>query len=288
MTQLSLFNQDKLSIDELFNRSIKYQGSKEFINFIEFISRFNHYSRFNNMLVYLQDRTVTFYGGTNFWEKKFNRHVIEDARPYVILQPFSPVMLVYDVLQTDGKETPKEFLDNFLGSEPFKVSGRINPKILDDALAIARSWGIKISFRPLSYFNAGYIITIFKGYLEIALKEGMSYEQNIAVLIHELGHLFLGHTGHPLLRLSAKEGQGKEMKLINRKLSQTGEELEAETISFLICKKLGLETRSAEYLAGYISSKKDLKEFSPELVIKIADKIEEMFFKKKHRIKFNS
>ncbi len=67
---------------------------------------------------------------------------------------------------------------------------------------------------------------------------------------------------------------------MNRKLSRTGEELEAETISFLICKKLGLETRAAEYLAGYISSDKDLEEFSHELVIKIADKIEETFLKK--------
>ncbi|MGB4849809.1 MAG: hypothetical protein WBP41_17925, partial [Saprospiraceae bacterium] len=58
------------------------------------------------------------------------------------------------------------------------------------------------------------------------------------------------------------------------------QELEAETISFLICKKLGLETKAAEYLAGYIKSDKDLEEFSHELVIKSADKIEEIFLKK--------
>jgi len=278
------FNTDKLTIDELFSRSKKYKGSKEFFRFFNFIARFNHYSRFNTMLVYLQDETVTFFGGVNFWQKKFNRYVKEDARPYVILQPFSPVMLVYDVFQTEGKETPQEFLEKGLGTKPFEVSGKINPQILDDAIAIARSWGIKISFKPLSFFNAGYVTTIFKGHLEIALKEGMSYEQNLAVLIHELGHLFLGHTGHAVLRQPSKEGKDKEMKLMNRKLSRTGEELEAETISFLICKKLGLETRAAEYLAGYISSDKDLEEFSYELVIKIADKIEETFLKKWSRI----
>lgn len=283
--QSDYLNSDKLTIDELFKRSRKYQGSKEFIRFFNFIARFNHYSRFNTMLVYLQDESVTFFGGANFWKKKFNRHVKEDARPYVILQPFSPVMLVYDVFQTEGKETPQEFLEKGLGTKPFEICGKLNPQILDDAIAIARSWGIKISFKPLSFFNTGYVTTILKGHLEIALKEGMSYEQNLAVLIHEIGHLFLGHTGHTVIHQPTKEGKEKEMKLLQRKLARTGQELEAETISFLICKKLGLETRAAEYLAGYIPRDKDLEEFSYELVIKIADKIDEIFLKKWTTIK---
>jgi hypothetical protein len=281
--QLELFendklNTDKLTIDELFKRSRKYQGTKEFVRFFNFIARFYHYSRFNTMLVYLQDESVTFFGGVNFWQNKFHRHVKEDARPYVILQPFSPVMLVYDVFQTEGRESPQKFLENGLGTNPFEIRGKADPKILDDAIEIARSWGIKITYKPLSFFNQGYVTTIYKGYLEIALKEGMSTEQNLSVLIHELGHLFLGHTGHSTLKQATKDG--KVMKLIHRELTRTGAELEAETISFLICKKLGLETRAAEYLAGYISTDKDLEEFSFELVIKIADKIEDIFLKK--------
>ena len=274
------FDNDKLTIDELFKRSRKYQNSNEFFRFFNFIARFNHYSRFNTMLVYLQDESVTFFGGANFWYKKFNRIVKEDARPYVILQPFSPVMLAYDVFQTEGKDSPQEFLEKGLGTKPYDVSGKINPKTFEDAIFTATSLGIKITFKPLSFFNAGYGTTIFKGSLEIALKEGMNYEQNLAVLIHELGHLFLGHTGHLSLRQMTKEGKIKEIKLMQRRMTRTAEELEAETISFLICKKLGLETKAAEYLAGYISIDKDLEQFSYELVIKIADKIEEIFLKK--------
>jgi len=275
------YNNDKLTIDELFRRSRKYQNTNEFFRFFNFIARFNHYSRFNTMLVYLQDESVTFFGGTNFWEKKFHRSVKEDARPYVILQPFSPVMLVYDILQTEGRESPQEFIEKGLGTKPFEVKGKINRRILDDSITISTNWGIKILYRPLSFFNPGYITTIFKGRLEIALKEDMSYEENFSVLIHELGHLFLGHTGHFSLRQIGKdpEKQPKEIKLLQRKLTRTAEELEAETVSFLICKKLGLETRAAEYLAGYISSENDLEQFSHEIVIKTADKIEEMFLK---------
>lgn len=277
------YNKDKLTIDELFKRSKEYRGSKAFFKFINFIARFYHYSRFNTMLVYLQDESVTFFGGAAFWEKKFQRKVKEDARPYVILQPFSPVMLVYDIFQTDGKESPQEFLEKGIGSKPFEVRGSINPEILEDAISIARSLGISVSYKPLSFFNAGYVTKIFKGKLEIALKEGMSYEENLAVLVHELGHLFLGHTGHISLRQQGKE---KPIKLLQRKLpSRTAEELEAETISYLICKKLGLQTKAAEYLAGYITSDKDLELFSHELVIKTADKVEEIFLKEWTTIK---
>jgi hypothetical protein len=272
------FSPEKLTIDELFKRSQRYRDSKEFFRFFNFIAKFYHYSRFNTMLVYLQDDAVTFFGSSTFWKKKYNRLVCADATPYVMLQPFGPVMLAYDLFQTAGAHTPEEFLENGLGSKPFEVKGRINPKILDDAIEIAQGLGIKISFKPLSYFNAGYVTTIFKGTLEIALKQGMSYEQNMAVLIHELGHLFLVHTGHPILR--SKTGNGSGIKLMNRKLTRTAEELEAETISFLICKKLGLETRAAEYLAGYIKSDADMEDFSYELVIKTADKIEELFLRR--------
>jgi len=271
------FSPDKLTIDELFKRSQRYRDSKEFFRFFDFIAKFKHYSRYNTMLVYLQDESVTFFGSSTFWKKKYNRLVITDATPYVMLQPFGPVMLAYDLFQTAGKDTPEEFLEKGLGTKPFEVMGRIRPEILDDAIEIARSLGIKISFKELSYFNAGYVTTIFKGHLEIALKKGMSYEQNLAVLIHELGHLFLGHTGHPILR--AINGNGASIKLMQRKMTRTAEELEAETISFPICKKLGLETRAAEYLAGYIKCDEDLENFSYELVIKTADRIEELFLR---------
>lgn len=270
------FVNDKFTIDELLRRSWRFRNTKEFTKFFDFIASFHHYSRYNTMLVYIQNRAVTFFGGVSFWKKKFDRTIKEDARPYIILAPNGPIMLVYDIFDTEGKDTPDEFLEKGLGTKPFEVKGKIGEKIYDRAIEEAKKWGIKISIKPLSYFNSGYVTTIFKGYLEICLKEGMSKEENFAVLIHELSHLFLGHTGHKQLHYYGKE---KPIELLQRKLSRTAEELEAETISFLICQKLGLQSRSAEYIAGYIKSDKDLIEFSYEIVIKTADKIEKNFVK---------
>lgn len=276
--QGSNFISDKFTIDELLHRSWRLRDSKEFTRFFDFIARFQHYSRFNTMLVYIQNEAVTFFGGVSYWWKKFQRKVNQDARPYIILAPSGPIMLVYDIFDTVGKETPEEFLKNGLGSEPFDVRGILEVDMMEYALEEAKSLGISIKYRPLSYFNGGYVTTIYKGYLEICLKEGQNIEQDFAVLIHELAHLFLGHTGHNELHHLRKKNP---IKLPQRKLSRTAEELEAETVSFLICKKLGLESRSAEYIAGYISNEQDLLSFSYETVIKTADKIEKLFVKKR-------
>ncbi len=265
---------DKFTIDELLRRSWKHRNSESFLRFFSFIARFNHYSRYNTMLVYIQNSSVTFFGGTSYWRKRFNRHIKEDARPYIILAPNGPIMLVYDIFDTTGAQTPEQLLETGLGAKPFEVLGKLKSGFLQKVLEKVRAWGIKLTYKPLSYFNAGYITTISKSYLEICLKEGMSDEVNFAVLIHELAHLFLGHTGHTELKHFAKE---KPLRITHRTISRSAEELEAEVISFLICKKMGLETRSAEYIAGYIKSENDLIQFSYEHVIKTADKIESTF-----------
>lgn len=274
------FITDKQTIDELFRSSKKYRNSVAFIKFFNFIAKFNHYSRFNSMLIFLQDESVIFFGSSKFWQNNYNRRVKEGARPYIVLQPFGPVMVVFDIFSTEGKETHDEFLIRELGSKPFDVQGLINPEILNNAILETKKFGIKVTYKSLSYIKSGSILINSNDQLEIFLNIGLSYEQNFATLIHELGHLFLGHLSGDLSGSFVENAKGKQMKINKRQLKIETEELEAETVSFLICKKLGLETRSAEYLAGYINSEKDLEEFSYESVIKTADKIEEVFLKK--------
>lgn len=161
------FANDKFTIHELLRRSWRFRNTKEFTKFFDFFARFHNYSRYNTMLVYIQNQAVTFLGGVSFWKKKFGRTIKEDARPYIILAPNGPVMLVYDVFETEGKESPEEFLEKGLGSKPFEVKGKIEDKIFERAIEETKKWGIKTSFKPLSYFNAGYVTTIFKGYFEI-------------------------------------------------------------------------------------------------------------------------
>jgi hypothetical protein len=191
-------------------------------------------------------------------------------------------MLVYDVMETEGKESPKDFLDKMFGEKLFEVKGRIDPKIYEGAVWTAHSWGIQIIKKPLYYFKAGYVTTAITGKLEIYLQEEASVEENFTVLLHELAHIILGHTGHKELRKI-----GTEKRLVipeKRKIPRSTEELEAETVSYLISTKLGLIKRSEEYMAGYIKNIDDLLMFSYETVIKVADKIDNMFLLPINRI----
>jgi hypothetical protein len=265
---------DKFTIDDLLRKSWIYKDSNAFVKFFKFIASFHHYSRYNTMLVYLQNEAVTFFGGKSFWKKRYNRRVKKDARPYIILAPMGPVMLVYDVMDTEGTESAEEFIKNGLGHNPFDVKGKLPKEMFEKALEIAKSYGIKVTFRDTSIFKGGHITTIIKGDPEIVISNNGTIEVKFSTLLHELAHLFLGHTGHPKL---TKANEKKEIKILQRKLSRTAEELEAETVSFLVSKRLGLETNAAEYIASYITSENDLIEFSYESVIKTADRIDQLF-----------
>lgn len=267
---------NKLTIDELLHRGLRYRDSKEFVKFFDFIARFKHYSRYNTMLVYIQNPAVTFFGGVSYWRNEFGRNVKEDARPYIILAPMCPVMLVYDVFDTVGYHSPEEFIKKGLGRDPHAVKGEISLKTYEYAIEEAKNWGIKVSYKPLNYFRGGYVTTIKAGHLEICLKAEASLEENFAVLIHELAHLLLGHTGHKKIQ---NEKKGKQKILMQRYLARTTAELEAETVSYLVCHKLNLQTQAAEYLAGYMDGEEDLLSFSYETVVKVTDRIESLFIK---------
>ncbi|MGB9747928.1 MAG: hypothetical protein ACPLXM_13460, partial [Bacteroidales bacterium] len=63
-------------------------------------------------------------------------------------------------------------------------------------------------------------------------------------------------------------------------VSKDAKEIEAETISWLICRRFGIGTKSAEYLAGYDLRDDVLYEISRELMVRAADMIFQMFCKK--------
>jgi hypothetical protein len=278
MPEKENFIDDKFSIDQLLKQSFDYLKSDAFIKFIDFIASFDHYSRYNVTLVHFQNRAVTFFGGHSFWRKKFNRTVNKGAKPHVILVPNGPVMMVYDIFDTTGEESPEEFIEKGLGRKPLEVKGEFDPKRLSFAIRVAQDYGIKVAFKPLSYFNAAYVDFTDRDKPEIYIKEGLSPAQSLSFLIHELAHLFLGHTGQKeLVNHITVQSASKKIYIAGRDLSVTARELEAETCRYLLCYKMRLETRSAEYMAHYIKSDDDLIQFSYENVIKTADKIEKLF-----------
>ena len=129
MEEKERLEEDKHTIDELFHRSLKFKNSKEYWSFFNFIGKIIHYSHYNAMLIYMQNPAVRYFGTPGYWKKTFDRTVNEEARPYVIIVPFGPAALAYDLYETTGDLSPDEFITKGFNGELFQITGDL-PKEL--------------------------------------------------------------------------------------------------------------------------------------------------------------
>lgn len=88
--------------------------------------------------------------------------------------------------------------------------------------------------------------------------------------LNELGHLLLGHLG------SEKDESYPERSSLKKSV----EEIEAESIAYLVLMRFGMKNNAAEYLTYYNSNLLDFMGISVDLLIKSASKIEEMIHKR--------
>jgi hypothetical protein len=79
-------------------------------------------------------------------------------------------------------------------------------------------------------------------WFELLLNSIFSAEARYGTLVHELAHLYCGHLGTPNGRWWPDRHD----------LSHDVCEFEAESVSYLVCTRLGVDTASDEYLAGYV------------------------------------
>lgn len=77
----------------------------------------------------------------------------------------------------------------------------------------------------------------------IRVSTGANISVKFATIVHELGHLFCGH-------LCNCYGE-KPTETASRNISHEAKEFEAETVSWLVCRRLGVDNPSYKYLANY-------------------------------------
>ncbi|MCE9520628.1 MAG: hypothetical protein K8R87_13880 [Verrucomicrobia bacterium] len=252
------------TLDDLIHRSSAYRSSAAFAEMVRFMAQFRDYAPFNNMLVKVQNPACGFFATQKDWRIRFGRYPIEDARPMLILAPMRPVMLVYDVDQTEGNELPKEL------REFGKFEGEWKPEWLERAVDnAARHDRIKIDFKSLSSSNAGFATTDVSSPLwkmRIAIHDKMDEPSRFGVVCHELAHIYLGHLG--------ADGDGWWPCRQNLTLSSI--EIEAEAVAFIVTSRFGLSGGSDRYLSRYASGDKLPPSVSLELIGKVAGRVEDM------------
>ena len=251
------------SLDDLFARSRRYRRSHKFAEAVDFISKFRDYSPFNNMLVYLQNPLATYFATASHWHKAFRRSIKDEARGLVILAPRTPVLMVYDIADTDGPPLPDKM-------EAFtQTTGPFNPIILDRTLKNAERDRILVERKDMGPLRGGFATARAQTppwKMRVGLRQELEPAAAYAVLCHELAHIYLGHLG------ADKDG-GWPYRL---NLPYAVTEIEAEAVSHIVCRRTGLHTRSAEYLSSFVEEDAGLESISLDLVSRAAARLEEM------------
>ena len=258
------YEEEKSSLDELFRRSIHLQSSQRYAEAIAFIARFTTYSAYNNLLVYLQNPHASYWATAAKWKREFGRSLTEDSRPMVILAPNTPVAMVYDITDTEGKDLPEWFDDLF------RVKGRFDETVLDRTIRNCRAHdAIDVTDKELGFTHGGSAIRLGKDKevkIRISLKAGLDLKVRYAILCHELAHIYLGHLG----------SDGDKWWPARLGLNRHQREIEAESVAYIVCRRIGLVSPSAEYLVGHLVDEEDVTKVSIHMIARVAGRIERM------------
>ena len=274
----------RTALDELFTLARKYNSSAAYFELMRFVGRFRFYSPFNATLIHTQMPGAQFVCSALRWLRDYHREIKIGARPIAILQPMGPILFVFDVSDTAPLANARPL--PVAVETPFRVrSGKVGRQL---ALTIenAKRDGVRVSERGDGSQRAGSIQWAAGGqhlefaiekkpvprstqiplWFELLLNGSLSAETRYGTLVHELAHLYCGHLGTPNGRWWPDR----------KNLSQVAQEFEAESVSYLVCARLGIDTASDEYLAGYVRRCPVAPAISLDRVMKSVGLLEQM------------
>ncbi len=231
--------------------------SEKYKKYLEFCGKFHHYSFNNIMLILMQFPNAQMCASYATW-KSLKMQVRKGQRGIKIL---CPIPYSYKKKDYDGVDDETEITVNgvhFKIGHVFDVSqvdGNMptladelkdnteNLKAIIDKVIACSPIPIKYDYSLKKSDGNGYYDLLTK---TIALRAGMSSLQTFKTLIHEIAHGIMHNEKYP-----------------DRKA-----EVEAESVAFVVCSSLDLDTRSYsfEYIATW-SSDKGLKELKASLSI---------------------
>ena len=255
--------------------------SDKYREYLDFCSKMPLRSLNNQILIFLQKPEATLCLGYNQWVKKFERHVQKGAKAIKIFAPcmrkissedalnrllrnpfyegtlsmntiesmreklsrgesvsilsgFKPTN-VFDVSDTEGKDLPEVNICKYLEGDVDNFQSILGT--LENIAKIPVEFKSEEEDSVLKRGAKGYYSPLTDS---IVIKSGMSEIQTISTLIHEIAHSIM---------------HSKDMKAegIHDSEAVKGiKELQAESVSYMVCQRLGIETEEKTF--GYIAS----------------------------------
>ena len=230
--------------------------SGKYTEYLAAMSRFHRYSARNVLLIQMQLPNATQVASAKRWREQFGRHINRGEKAIYIVAP-APIVRKVERQKIDP-DTKAPMLDEnghvIMEEKEYQVplfrpvpvfdvsqtSGRPLPQLAETLSgdvrqyeafmeALRRTAPVPITFEPMAANMDGYFSLDNQ---RIALREGMSQVQTVSAAVHEITH-------------SVLHGQKDEK-------SHSTEELEAESVSYVVCQYYGIETGANSF--GYLAS----------------------------------
>ena len=251
-------------LDQLLADSRLYRRSKDYKELLEFVVRLRHFAPFNAMLLQVQKPGLKYAASARDWLERFGRWPKEGARPLLVLWPFGPVALVFDVADTEGRDLPEDVFS-------FPATGPVSPAKLRAFEKPLSRKNIALSWLDAGDSQAGYVRVLERGTTDddpihygIWINRNHDSAVQFTTLAHELGHLYLGHLG-----------RDRKLRVPRRpRLSHAQQEIEAESVAYIVCNRYGVRPKSQTYLSSFVNSDTSLERADVYQVMRAAGQVE--------------
>lgn len=269
---------DTVALNQHLQEGIKdYFDSDTYKNYLEGMAHFNHYSARNIQLIKAQLPEATMVASFEEWKKR-NGHVNKGEKALYVQAPVTVIKKDADGNPVINSETgEKETFTYFKPVPVFDISqispqqgkqlnlpksseaipAQLNKDYYQNVYRALRDIsqkenGIPIRFRELEQFDGFYNPKTN----DITIKKGMTYEQTLSTLIHEMAHSELHNKKSLTERFEGK-------------LTRSSKELQAESVAYVVSNHLGFDTSndSFAYLASWSQEPDGLENLKAQLEI---------------------
>ena len=242
--------------------------SERFRDYLSVMSRFHTYSARNVLLIHMQRPNATQVASAKRWREQFERFINKGEKAIYIMAPIPIVQTVErqkldpdtkaPVLDEDGQvitEKREVQVPRFRPVPVFDVSqtnGKPLPQLAQDLTgdvaqyeafmeALRRTAPVPMEIKPMAENLDGYFSLDEQ---RIFIRAGMSKVQTVCAAVHEITHSILHN-----------QKDARRDKAV-----RTAQELEAESVSYVVCQYCGVETGANSF--GYLASWSKDKELS--------------------------
>ena len=257
-------NKNKMNeIAEMLETGVKAVFENgEYQRMLDTMSKFYKYSANNCFLILAQMPDATHVAGYRAWADKFGRQVKKGEKAIRIIAPCPHkkqtervnedgeveakeiqwvsyrAVPVFDISQTEGEDLPEIAHDLTGGVDGYE-------ELLERVKGISP---VAVKFEEVRGGAHGFYSHLTNS---ITVKEGMSEQQTVKTLVHEIAHAILHN----------EEGEQKDADSNTR-------EVQAESVAYIVCKHIGIDT--SDYSFGYVagwSGGKETKELTASMEV---------------------